>query len=430
MKRTAIKRRPLADTVLASLEPESKEYREAYGTDRLYFVVSPTGRKRWEVRYKRASTGRWTWLGLGAYPDVPAKVARKSALAIAEQVAMGIDPLKERQQSRANATNGTMTPWRVTAEEWYKHKVDQGYANNTLRNMRRWLDNDALPILGKIPVSRVTRAECVRVQQRVEDRNALVFAEKARGWLRDIFRYAIAHDRCELNPASDLDVVAAKQKASIPFAHLLEKDLPAFLKALRNAPSGPVVRTAAWTVVRTASRPGMVRWMHWDEIDLKGAVWTISAEKMKSNRDHLMPLSRQTIEDLRAIKPFAGRSGYVFPGRDSSPVISHSAINNCFSLIGFDGRMTGHGSRHTAKTLLSEHGWPRDWSEMQLAHALPGLEGVYNRAQWFKQRVVMMQWYADYLDALEAGITDEQIKWFDAQVLLPGGQRFTDPSPE
>src|SRR5690554_3008423 len=101
MKRTAIKRRPLADTVLASLEPESKEYREAYGTDRLYFVVSPTGRKRWEVRYKRVSTGRWTWLGLGAYPDVPAKVARKSALAIAEQVAMGIDPLKERQQSRS-----------------------------------------------------------------------------------------------------------------------------------------------------------------------------------------------------------------------------------------------------------------------------------------------------------------------------------------
>jgi integrase len=91
--------------------------------------------------------------------------------------------------------------------------------------------------------------------------------------------------------------------------------------------------------------------------------------------------------------------------------------------------MTGHGSRHTAKTLLSEHGWPRDWSEMQLAHALPGIEATYNQAVWIKQRRTMMQWYADYLDLLELGMTDAQMDAFDNQVLLPGGQRY-QPNPE
>lgn len=73
MKRSDIKRRPLADTVLASLDPEGKLYRENYGSDQLYFVVAPNGRKRWEMRFKKPD-GVWSWLGLGSYPEVSAKL--------------------------------------------------------------------------------------------------------------------------------------------------------------------------------------------------------------------------------------------------------------------------------------------------------------------------------------------------------------------
>ncbi|MGM0984505.1 MAG: tyrosine-type recombinase/integrase [Pseudomonadota bacterium] len=420
MKRTAIKRRPLADTVIASLEPESKEYREAYGLDRLYLVVSPSGRKRWEVRYKKPTSGRWAWMGVGGYPDVSVKLARRRAQEVAEQVANGNDPLAQRRAEKAEQTNERMMSWSVTAEEWFRHKQREGLTKTTLRLMRSWLDNDALPLLGEIPISKVTRADCVRVQQRIEERNALSWASKARVWMRGIFRYAIAHGRCDHNPADELAVVARRAPQAIPHPHLREAELPGFLRALRRVGSGPIVKTAAWLVVRTASRPSMVRWMHWDELDLDAGLWRISKERMKARRDHVMPLTRQIVTDLRYLKPMAGREGHVFPGHGETPVVSPSAINSCIDLAGYKGRMTGHGARHTAKTLLSEHGWPRDWTEMQLSHALPGVEGVYNQATWLKPRQVMMQWYCDYLDALEAGITLEQIEAFDAQVLMPG----------
>ncbi len=143
----------------------------------------------------------------------------------------------------------------------------------------------------------------------------------------------------------------------------------------------------------------------------------IPAEKMKMRRGHAVPLCRQAREALEALRPKTGRSRYVFPGDGAKlPVISDAAINRCFATAGYKGKMTGHGTRHTAKTLLSEHGWPLTWTEMQLAHKPPGLEGTYNQASYLKQRAVMMQWYADYLDALEAGITKADQEAFKARV--------------
>lgn len=398
MKRTAIKRRPLADTVLSTLEPEAKEYREAYGTDRLYFVVSPSGRKRWEVRYKNPATGRWAWMGLGSYPDTTAKVARQKAIDAAELVAEGVDPVAHRR----GVTQQTL--FAEVAESWFKHKTAIGRADKTLKGMRYWLDNDALPALGRIAIKSVTRGDCADLQKVIEARGAFNTAEKSRIWLSQIFGFGIAHGQCDNNPASNLGDIAAPAPAEKQYPHLMESELPDFLRALRQSRSKTVVLTAAWMVVRTASRPGMVRWAEWSEID--GDLWRVPAEKMKMRRDHIVPLSRQVIEMLARLRQHTGQSKYLFPGEGAVlSVISDAAINRCFALAGYRGRMTGHGSRHTAKTLLSEHGWPADWTEMQLAHKKRGLEGVYNQASYLQKRQVMMQWYCDYLDALEEGMT-------------------------
>jgi len=398
MKRDAIKRRPLADTVLSTLEPEAREYREAYGLDRLYFVVSPSGRKRWEVRYKHPITQKWSFMGVGGYPDTKAKKARAQAIQIAELVADGIDP---REHLRGG---GSVRTFGVVAEQWYEHKQMQGRSAKTLTKMRHWLDNDALPALGDMAVADVSRADCVRVQKGIEARKAFNIAEKSRAFLRRIFDFAIAHGYCENNPASNLLDVAAPAPVSKPRPHLLEEDLPDFLRALRMTTSRRSTRLAAWMVVWTASRPGMVRWMEWSEI--KGKSWHIPAEKMKMRRDHVVPLCRQALQALEEMRPLSGRSRYVFTGEGAKlPVLSDAAINRCFSNAGYKERMTGHGARHTAKTLLSEHGWPLQWTEIQLAHKPIGLEGVYNQASYLEQRRKMMQWYADYLEALEVGMT-------------------------
>jgi len=418
MKRSEIKRRPLADTVLASLEPEATEYREAYGIDRLYFTVNPSGRKRWDMRYKKPGSEKWSWIGLGSYPDVSAKKARVEAGKVIALLEGGIDPVSQRQADRAAKQEASANSFRSSAESWYEKKVIDGRAEKTLTGIRICLTNDILPAIGDKVITEVTRADCAAIQSKIEKRGAHNTAEKARTWLNQIFGWAIAHGRTENNPASNLRDIATRAPKEKQYPHLLESDLPEFLASLRQSPSRPTALTAAWMVVRTASRPGMVRFAEWIQFDLEAKLWAVPADIMKMNRDHLVPLPDQVVEDLISLRRLTGRGRYVFPSAGSKcPVISDATINKAFALVGYKGKMTGHGSRHTCKTLLSEHGWPDAWSEMQLAHKKVGLREVYDKAAYLEQRRVMMQWYCDYLDAAEAGMDPEGREAFNARVL-------------
>ena len=161
----------------------------------------------------------------------------------------------------------------------------------------------------------------------------------------------------------------------------------------------------------------MVRYAEWADIDLDEGVWSISGEKMKMRRDHVVPLCTQLVAALRDLHELTGRSKWLFPGIGSStPVISENTIGKVFASVGYKGRLVGHGTRHTASTLLREHEWNKDFVEAQLAHKEAGVSGVYNKAAYLRQRRKMMQWYADYLDCLENGMTDEQRSGFAAQV--------------
>jgi integrase len=205
-----------------------------------------------------------------------------------------------------------------------------------------------------------------------------------------------------MNPASELRHIAQEGHQEKQYPHLLEDELPAFLKALRRSKSKRVTEIMTWLVLRTACRPGMARKAEWSEFDLDKGLWSIPAGKMKMKRDHVIPLSSQTVADLREQQEISGRGRYVFPGFGSvNPTMSENTINKCLRLIGYGGKLVGHGSRHTASTLLREHGWHKDFVEAQLAHQEKGVAGVYNKAQYLEQRKEMMQWYSDYLDALE-----------------------------
>ena len=415
MKRSEIKKRPLADTVLASLEPEAKEYRELDGNG-LYLRVKPNGQKGWLLRHKKPD-GRWGWHGLGGYPDVPAKVARKKALELRDLVADGIDPVQHKAAQRAAREAAVLNPFRESVAYWYQRKVDDGLAESTLRLMRGYLDNDILPALGDKPITEISPRDCAALQEKIEARGATNTRDKIRVALRQIFSQAIARGLCEVNPASELVTIATKKPKAQHYPHLLEPELPAFLQAMRGSTSRTPARTATWLCLWTASRPGMVRWAEWSEIDFETALWTIPAAKMKTRRDHVVPLSRQALDALRELHRLTGRGRYLFPGIGAKqPVISENTINLTLRKIGYRGRLVGHGTRHTASTLLREHGWHRDHVEAQLAHKEEGVAGIYNQAQYLPQRRAMMQWYCDYLDCLADGITPAQRADYDRRV--------------
>src|SRR5690606_1471249 len=152
-------------------------------------------------------------------------------------------------------------------------------------------------------------------------------------------------------------------------------------------------------------RTGELRGALWSEIDANKALWEISAERMKMCRPHIIPLSTQALAIIEQIRAMTGQFPLLFPGRnDPSKTMSEASINQVFKRIGYTGRVTGHGFRHTMSTVLHEQGYNTAWIETQLAHVdKNAIRGTYNHAQYLDGRREMLQWYADYMASLEKG---------------------------
>jgi len=396
MKRSAIKRRPLADSVLSALEPDDKDYRER-DSDGLYFRVKANGGKSWVLRYKRPC-GTWAWKGLGGFPGVSGKLAREKARELLKQSSDGEDLV------HIGSGVQTKVTFKEAAEDWYDRKLKAGRVAGSLKQYRLYLEKDIYPAIGHKALDEVTRLDCAAIQSNMEARGAGVIAGKVRLWINQIFSLAMAQGHCVLNPASELRYLAQQGHQETPHPHLLEDELPAFLRALRKSTSKQITLTMTRLVLRTACRPGMARFAEWVDMDLDNTLWMIPAAKMKMRRDHLIPLSSQSVAELRALHESTGLGKYVFPGFGAkNPTMSENTINKCLRLVGYQGKLVGHGARHTASTLLREHRWDKDYVEMQLAHVEGGDAGVYNQAQYLDKRREMMQWFCDYLDKLECG---------------------------
>lgn len=136
----------------------------------------------------------------------------------------------------------------------------------------------------------------------------------------------------------------------------------------------------------------------WQEFDFDSAIWEIPAERMKMRRPHLVPLSTQALDLLDELKAMTGSYRYAFPGRnDPNKPMSEASINQVIKRVGYGGRLTGHGFRHTMSTVLHEKGYESAWIESQLAHIdTNSIRGNYNHAQYIKPRKMMMQWYAQF----------------------------------
>lgn len=124
---------------------------------------------------------------------------------------------------------------------------------------------------------------------------------------------------------------------------------------------------------------------------------------MKKRRPHIVPIPRQIKELLLQLKPITGRYELIFPGRNDRTIpISYATIYQVIEYIGYKGRATGHGFRHQMSTILNDKGFNSDWIDMQLSHVQKNkIRGIYNHANYLKERRKIMQWYADYLDSLE-----------------------------
>lgn len=376
-------------------KPREKAYKLADGAG-LYLEVVPSGSRYWRMKYR--FNGKEKRMAFGVYPAVSLAQARALRDEAKKKLAEGIDPSfakKEEKLVRDVQLNNT---FQAVALEWHGTKVSrwsEGYASDIIEAFNK----DIFPYIGQLPVNGIKPLVLLNVLRRMENRGATEKAKKVRQRCSEVFRYAIVTGRAEYNPAADLtSAMSGHESKHYPF--LTVEELPDFFKALTGYTGSPLVVLAARLLILTGVRTGELRGAFWSEFDLEKAVWEIPAERMKMKRPHLVPLSTQALEIVQQLKVMSGQYPLVFPGRnDPRKTMSEASINQVFKRIGYTGKVTGHGFRHTMSTILHEEGFNTAWIETQLAHVdKNAIRGTYNHAQYLEGRREMMQWYADYID--------------------------------
>lgn len=381
-------------------KPKEKAYKLSDGGG-LYLLVNTNGSRYWRLKYRVA--GKEKLLALGVYPDVSLADARAKRDEAKRTLAAGGDPGEIKQAEKQAKILAVNNSFEALALEWHEHKRlgwSQGYADDILE----YLQKDVFPFIGKRAIAEIKASEMLVVLRKMEQRGVLDKLKKTRQACRQIFTYAVITGRAEHNPVTDLAgaLKAPKQKH---FPHLLTDQIGDFLRALSEYSGSTVTQNATRLLMLTGTRTIELRAAEWAEFDLEKGIWQIPAERMKMRRPHVVPLSIQAKSLLEEVHQLTGRGRFVFPGRnDAGKTMSEASINQVIKRIGYDGKATGHGFRHTMSTILHEQGYNTAWIETQLAHVdKNSIRGTYNHAQYLDGRREMLQWYADYMDALESG---------------------------
>ena len=402
MKRSDIKRRPLSDTALVNLAPEAGAYRELDSSG-LYFRVKPNGQKSWELRYKKPD-GKWSWLGLGGYPEVSGALARQKAAELRADAAEGKNPIAAKKARKAAVIKATNDTFEALAREWHTSRLG-GWDVGTAKRVLGALERHVFPSLGKRPYVSILSMEWVELLRALERQGILEQMSRVRAYCKDIYDLARVTGRAMNNPLEGVHKFLSSGKA-VNYAHVSQEELPALLRAIQSYPHAKDVQLGLRLLTLMAVRPSELREAHWAEFDFDKQLWTVPIERKgrKKGREHLVPLCNQAISALIELRQITGAYPLLFPGRsDRTKPRSDTVFLMALRRLGYEGRQTGHGFRHIASTILNEHGFQADHIEAQLSHKAPGVRGIYNKAQYLEQRTTMMQWYADHLDELETG---------------------------
>lgn len=388
---------PLTDTAIKKLRPAEKPVKV---TDErgLYLLVNPTGSKLW--RWKFRFDGKEKVLPLGQYPDVSLAQARDAREDARKLLAAGVDPMAQRKAQKVARAFAVENSFAAVARLWWAGWKAARSDSHVTYVMRR-LEADVFPVIGARPIAEIEAPELVRMVKLIEARGALDIAKRALQTTGQVFRYAIAHGLATRNPAADIrpgDVIQSRTKTN--YARIDAKELPALMRRIEVYQGSSTTRLAmklmAMTFVRTSELIGA----RWAEFDLDAARWDIPAERMKMRTPHIVPLSTQAVTLLRSLQVLTGHSTLVFPGeRDHEKPMSNNTILGALERMGYKGRMTGHGFRGIASTVLHEMGFDHAHIEIQLAHQERNqVSASYNHARYVAQRAAMMQSWSDYLD--------------------------------
>ncbi len=418
----------LTDTKLRNLKAGEKAYQEA-DEGGLFMEVMPGGAKVWRLRYRIGGRGsKQEKVSLGEYPTYSLAEARTWRDDCKVLVGRGLSPMalkrgdpipddtkpevKEIAQAflqnwcwraveKAKAKEAeALAGDTVEAFAWHWYAEIAEPANSNPRNIKRVLEKDVIPAIGSKQIADVTVSDVLAITDKIKARGADQMALQTRNVLKRLFAYAIAREKATFNPAAAVEAKFVATAKSRDVA-LTPDELGRLLQAIYQSSMKRAHKLALHLLILCMVRKSELIEAKWEEIDLEKAEWSIPGERMKKDKPHLVPLSKQAVAMFEELKGLASGAEWIFPSRgDLHKPIAKSTLNVAVRTLEHDVQdFVIHDFRRTASTHLHEAGFNSDWIEKALAHETKGIRGVYNRAQYMEQRREMLQWWADFVNA-------------------------------
>lgn len=388
----------LTHTAVLNAQKKDAAYRLSDG-DGLHLLVQPSGSKLWRFRYRYMN--KENMLALGSFPEILLAAARDKRDDAKKLLASGIDPSTQRKLDKIAAAVAAANTFGAIASEYLDRLKEKQSAEITVAK-NRWLLEDLAAPLKNRPISAITPAEILIILQKIEKSGRRESARRLRGVVGSVFRLAVATLRAKDDPTYALRGALLPPIVQHRPAITDEVQLGTLMRKVDQYDGWPSLRAGMLLLALTMTRPGDVRFMRRSEINFPKALWRIPAERMKMRRPHDVPLSSQALAVLRDAWKFS-TGDLVLPSvRDEATPLSENAFNSALRRMGYaKDEVTAHGFRASASTILNERGFNADVIEAALAHQDEDeVRRAYNRTTYLKERIVLMQEWADLLDQL------------------------------
>ena len=404
---------PLSNNQCKHAKAKDKEFTLSHGGG-MGLRVMPNGKKEWIFRYTKPFTKTRTAIQLGIYPATSIKKAQDKRDQYLELLADNQDPLSIRIEQGQKAELQKDNTFKHVAEQWMEDKKRKAKVSpETAKDIWNSLENHIFPKLGKRPIDELKPKMVAGVIKPLEAKGSLELVKRLCQRINEVMAFALNEEIITDNPLAHL-----KGKFKTPSTthnpSLEPKDLPILMEAITSANMAIPTRLLIEWQLHTMVRPNEAVGTKWSEIDLDTKVWTVPKDRMKKvgtnkqweeRKDHIIPLTSQTLTILNQMKPFSGHLEYVFPNqRDRQAKAGPDSANNALKRAGLRGKQTAHGMRTMASSTLNEEEFNPDVIEAALYHLDPNEQRrTYNRTDYFKQRRVMMEWWSNRIDEAATG---------------------------